>query len=315
MTLAEPGARAGVVGILPGLTLALANGRAPRSFGLPTAPTAQVERVLIVAELYLSAAQETGDVDLAFLGLQLLRANHLQPHFGFQKQLTNVFAAASRIRTDWQTRASGQLVEAFPHWQEYLKLVKRDNLRAAALYCQLEEGNPKEAKGAETSEEEGKKGGKEKGKEKGMSAVGWSPSPHPEGEGQHEYFTSRRREDLQRLSELEANIEAAVRARLPELSKGSSTRRGRRGEADVASSTSPVRAKERRGGSRNRTARSSSKGDERDDLKEGGVEKEVEGVATPTRARSSPPVPSRMSPPEPSSESFATPLDYEEFRF
>ncbi|KAG8344451.1 hypothetical protein TRVL_04716 [Trypanosoma vivax] len=141
MELVLPARRRAALDILPGLILGLANGRAPPELGFPdssasaavsakAAEEAQRKRAVIAADLFLSVGQETGNTDFAYLGIQLLRANSIPVSFSKQKQLTNVFAAATRIQNDWQMRASGQLVEVLPKWMDYYKSVFGDNMRA-----------------------------------------------------------------------------------------------------------------------------------------------------------------------------------------
>lgn len=185
MSLVPPESRRSVAATLPGVILGLANGRAPRLLALPDD---HVERVLTVAELFLGVAQETGNTDLAYLGVQLLRANDLMTPFAFQKQLTNVFSAAARLQTDWLVRSTGQLVDAFPRWVDYERMVRHDNV---VHLCELRDaakasGSPKPCLAS-----------------KGESECGV-------GQQQHEYFTSRRLEDVERVSALERNVEQAV---------------------------------------------------------------------------------------------------------
>lgn len=142
--------RAAAVKVVPGIIVTLANGRVvPQSFHLPGVdPHTRVparsppgvspsdgsaslreknvdeQRVQLITEMFMAAAQETGTTDLAYLALQLLRANGLTVPFTLQKQLTNVFSTASRITTDWRVRSSGVLAECLPKWKVYLKQVK-----------------------------------------------------------------------------------------------------------------------------------------------------------------------------------------------
>lgn len=145
--------RAAAVKVVPGIIVTLANGRVvPKSFHLPGVdPTHSAssagsshsllsseessrlreknvdeQRVRLITEMFMAAAQETGTTDLAYLALQLLRANGLTVPFTLQKQLTNVFSTASRITTDWRVRSSGVLAECLPKWKVYLKQVKSD---------------------------------------------------------------------------------------------------------------------------------------------------------------------------------------------
>ncbi|CCW71712.1 unnamed protein product [Phytomonas sp. Hart1] len=340
MSLAEPEARATTVGILPGLTLSLANGRAPPLFGLP-ASMGQAERVLIVAEIYLSVAQETGDVDLAFLGLQLLRANSIQPHFGFQKQLTNVFAASSRLRTDWQTRSSGQLVEMFPKWRDYLKVVRRDNLRAAERYLQTKDGSQGNGEGDQMSAMEASDDAGSSPLHCGRDVRFEGSNTATVGDTSHEYFTSRRREDLERLTELEMNIDAAVQARLPELYRQNSSRRVRQSDSATLSPTPPACESEGEGQAsalnNRRLARAKKKSrkeaeEEEDPNAATTFEENDDDAVSPKMGFRTPPPSSKrcdkqvktpplstptplQTPPEPSSGFFSSSLDYEEFRF
>lgn len=201
MELAEPQRRKAIVAVVPGLTLALANGRAPSTLGLPED---QHGRCMAVAELFLSVGQETGNTDLAYLGTQLLRANDIQTPFLLQKQLTNVFSTSSRVQTDWQVRQAGQLAEMYPKWLEYFRKVRSDNAKQLKLLSQAPE---------EHTAPDGNRGGKEavdanktkkkKNNETGGSAVaGSAPSDA--------YFTSGGAEALQRITGLEANIQHAL---------------------------------------------------------------------------------------------------------
>lgn len=116
--------RAATVKVVPGVIITLANGRVvPKEMGLPEDDE---RRVMLVTALFLSVAHETGNTDLAYLAIQLLRAHGLPVPFAFQKQLTNVFSTASRVQTDWKVRSSGVLAECLPKWKEYLKKVRAE---------------------------------------------------------------------------------------------------------------------------------------------------------------------------------------------
>lgn len=146
--------RAAAVKVVPAIIISLANGRVvPHYFGFPgtrgssleevnsttdgtekaisTDATMSVEeqRVRLVTELFMAVAQETGNSDLAYLALQLLRANGLTVPFTLQRQLTNVFSTAARISTDWRVRSAGVLAECLPKWKAYWRRVKSDVCR------------------------------------------------------------------------------------------------------------------------------------------------------------------------------------------
>lgn len=207
MELVDPTKRPSTVVTLPGIILSLANGRAPRSLGLPVDDTA---RVRLVSSLFLGVGQETGNTDVAYLGIQLLRANRIETPFSAQKQLTAVFAAQSRIQTDWQTRSASLLTAVFPKWVDYLKRVQADNRESLAA---LERGGVAvtAARGTGVSVLQRERGG---GAEASAAAE------------QYRYFASRRLDDMQRVTALEQNIDAAVWDRAPELRATRS--RGRR---------------------------------------------------------------------------------------
>lgn len=227
MSLAEPERRRQTVTVLPGLILGLANGRAPGSMGLPDE---HVTRVMLVAELFLGAGQETGNTDLAYLAVQLLRANSIAVPFTFQKQMTNVFAAAARIETDWQMRATGQLVEAFPKWLDYFRAVQTSNWAA----WQRQQGTKAaptvavpsigEAANATASTQRGS------GLCKGTTAAAAAEAGGDSS--QHHYFTSRRPEEVQRVVALERNIEEAVMSRGATLAAAAAKRRRGRSSAE-----------------------------------------------------------------------------------
>ncbi|KAH9584261.1 hypothetical protein LSM04_005874 [Trypanosoma melophagium] len=219
MEMLVPARRRAVLAVLPGLVLALANGRAPPALGLH--PTDQRARAVATADLFLSAGQETGNTDLAYLGIQLLRANDIPVPFLKQKQLTNVFAAATRIQTDWQMRVSGQLVEVLPKWMDYYKKVHHDNVDAM---IKLGEKDAAEAKkstvviGEKSSDNnESKKSSSMKNYEKNTTTtrdtILKNTKNSHDDEGVHDYFTSHRAENLVRLSDLESRILQCVRNR------------------------------------------------------------------------------------------------------
>lgn len=108
--------------IVPSIIVTLSSGRSvPRAMGLPTDLH---ERVVCVTSLFLAVAQETGNTDLAYLGIQLLRAHGVPVQFKFQKQVTLTFSTSSRIQTDWRVRGSGALMQCLPKWREYLRKVR-----------------------------------------------------------------------------------------------------------------------------------------------------------------------------------------------
>ncbi|KPA77819.1 hypothetical protein ABB37_06636 [Leptomonas pyrrhocoris] len=239
MELADPTKRTAAVTTLPGFILSLANGRAPRSLGLPER---DVDRIRLVSSLFMGVAQEAGDTDLAYLALQLLRANNMETPFAAQKQLTNVFAAASRIETDWQMRGASLLVGCYRKWLEYFREVQLDN---KASLEQLAAVEASVGKTGDTAQEAETPNGEEKQvapssssaaavKRMKSKAGGNHPgSAKPQGTGttrgeevkaekeesaeQYRYFTSRRQDDITRITALEENIEAAVRGRAAEL--------------------------------------------------------------------------------------------------
>ncbi|RNF19286.1 uncharacterized protein Tco025E_04221 [Trypanosoma conorhini] len=202
MDLLVPLRKRAVLEILPGLILGLANGRAPVALGFPT--DNQRARATIAADLFLGVGQETGNTDLAYLGIQLLRANDIPVPFPKQKQLTNVFSAATRIQTDWQMRVSGQLVEVLPKWMEYYKKVHVDNLRAM-----------KELSGAHATTAAAQAEAAGEGAARNATATARTPSSVCCGhdDGLHDYFSSHRAENLLRLSELERRVLTSVRRR------------------------------------------------------------------------------------------------------
>ncbi|EAN83281.1 hypothetical protein C3747_90g165 [Trypanosoma cruzi] len=213
MDLLVPLRKRAVLEILPGLILGLANGRAPTALGFPT--DSQRARAIMVADLFLGVGQETGNTDLAYLGIQLLRANDIPVPFPKQKQLTNVFSAATRIHTDWQMRVSGQLVEVMPKWMEYYKKVHLDNLRAIKG---LSEADSTSAVKQEDDDGEGIDVLKEKrvihAIGDGVNAAGKQTDKESNSDGVHGYFSSHRTENLLRLSALESQVLTAVRRRM-----------------------------------------------------------------------------------------------------
>ncbi|ORC89951.1 uncharacterized protein TM35_000102190 [Trypanosoma theileri] len=223
MELLVPARRRAVVAVLPGLVLGLANGRAPPALGLH--PTDQRARAVATADLFLSAGQETGNTDLAYLGIQLLRANDIPVPFPKQKQLTNVFAAATRIQTDWQMRVSGQLVEVLPKWMEYYKKVHNDNVNAMKRLHEKDSAEATVAVGEKFSDKnETKKLASKNNPEKtntttttttttSRDTISKSNRNSQDDEGVHDYFTSHRAENLVRLSDLENRILQCVRNR------------------------------------------------------------------------------------------------------
>lgn len=247
MELADTTKRAEAVTTLPGLILSLANGRAPRSLGLPER---DAERIRLVSALFLGVAQETGDTDLAYLALQLLRANDMETPFAAQKQLTNVFAAASRLETDWQMRGASLLVACYPKWLEYFRQVQLDNVTALARLTEAPVDEAETSRGVDTAAPPSKpqrhppplstaaaaaspsssaeatmsaKDNKWQVKHKKNTVVTAKNTEEEEAEEedtateQYRYFTSRRRDDVSRITALEENIEAAVRGRAEEL--------------------------------------------------------------------------------------------------
>jgi hypothetical protein len=254
MELVDPTKRTAAVATLPGFILSLANGRAPRSLGLPSN---DAERIRLVSSLFLGVAQETGDSDLAYLALQLLRANNMETPFAAQKQLTNVFAAASRIETDWQMRAASLLVECYRKWLDYFREVQRDNktalekLEAADLHDGSSNkgektGKEVEESGAQADQQRrlssssappsitAAKGTKGKGsrypagmQDKAALTGDAGDTAKEEAAEQYRYFTSRRQDDITRVVALEENIAAAVRGRAAELQGVRLRRQGR----------------------------------------------------------------------------------------
>lgn len=250
MELVDPTKRGSAVATLPGIILSLANGRAPRSMGLPEK---DADRVSLVSNLFLGVAQETGQTDLAYLAVQLLRANDMPTPFSAQKQMTNVFAASARIENDWQMRSTSSLVTSYRKWLEYYKAVQLDNKRAlAALQAQRAEAGDATAAADGTAEldldamrekrmrsraggaqavtddadvrsagEDGP-GGAAASSGSLKAAAGAAP-PTPDTPGspaateQYRYFTSRRQDDVTRVAALERNITDALRSRASEL--------------------------------------------------------------------------------------------------
>nr|CAJ2470148.1 unnamed protein product [Leishmania braziliensis] len=271
MELVDPTKRASAVATLPGIILSLANGRAPRSLGLPENDT---ERVRLVSNLFLGVAQEAGNTDLAYLAVQLLRANNLTTPFSAQKQITNAFAAASRIETDWQMRATSLLIESYPKWLEYFRRVQLDNMvalealqRGPAATTSSESARaggsdvttaaPKSAKRASLPDK--RHGKRSKGRTADSRRDGQLADHSPEDTGersaeQYRYFTSRQQDDVTRVTALEANIEAALRSRVSELREVQMNRRRKKSKEEAVSSGTSSAAGAERGG------RSSSKG-------------------------------------------------------
>ncbi|EPY32949.1 hypothetical protein STCU_02564 [Strigomonas culicis] len=196
MDLVDGDQRREVLQLLPGLTLSLANGRAPALLELPQE---QAARAAVVAELFLSCGQETGNAELAYLGVQLLRANDMPTPFSFQKQLTNVFSAAARIRNDWQMRGTGQLIDTYPKWLEYHKRVRLDNMKALkrieAEAAAAEQTERRDRRTVELSRAAGHKDGLR------LSTAG-GPA-----KGMHHYFSSRREEEVEHVRALQRNID------------------------------------------------------------------------------------------------------------
>ncbi|CBZ25217.1 conserved hypothetical protein [Leishmania mexicana MHOM/GT/2001/U1103] len=252
MELVDPTKRASAVATLPGIILSLANGRAPRSLGLPESDT---ERVRLVSNLFLGVAQETGNTDLAYLAVQLLRANDLPTPFSAQKQITNVFAAASRIETDWQMRATSLLIESYPKWLEYYKRVQLDNkvalealqrgtvpttsdesagaggggVTAAAsraprkVACALDKHHGKRSKGRTADSDKN-----------GEAADSSLEDTGERSTEQYRYFTSRQQDDVTRVTALEQNIEAALCSRASELREVPVNRRRKKSKEEAA---------------------------------------------------------------------------------
>ncbi|AYU77619.1 hypothetical protein, conserved [Leishmania donovani] len=252
MELVDPTKRASAVATLPGIILSLANGRAPRSLGLPESDT---ERVRLVSNLFLGVAQETGNTDLAYLSVQLLRANDLPTPFSAQKQITNVFAAASRIETDWQMRATSLLIESYPKWLEYYKRVQLDNKVALeALSRGPVPNTSNESAGAEggdvtaAASRAPRKESYALDKHHGKRSKGRTADSDMNGEAadssledteersteQYRYFTSRQQDDVTRVTALEENIEAALRSRASELREVPVNRRRKKSKEETA---------------------------------------------------------------------------------
>nr|CCC90684.1 unnamed protein product [Trypanosoma congolense IL3000] len=223
-----PARRRAVVEILPGLILGLANGRAPPELGFPEATgssasnssgakggaeEAQRRRAIMAADLFLGVGQETGNTDFAYLGIQLLRANDIPVPFPKQKQLTNVFSAATRIQTDWQMRVSGQLVEVLPKWMDYYKTVYNDNIQA------MKRLNEKEGSAMAKASQKADAVKREKMPHGGIhlrnenDRAGSSYRGEENVDGVHDYFSSHRDENMDRLADLEKRIEECVRKR------------------------------------------------------------------------------------------------------
>ncbi|KAG5482493.1 hypothetical protein CUR178_05633 [Leishmania enriettii] len=254
MELVDPTKRASAVATLPGVILSLANGRAPRSMGLPENDT---ERVRLVSNLFLGVAQETGSTDLSYLAVQLLRANNLLTPFSAQKQITNVFAAAYRIETDWQMRATSLLIESYPKWLEYYRRVQLDNKVALDA---LERGPVSTVRGESVEAEREEvtaaasralnkaplvankhRSRRSKGHAAESSRIGEAAHSSPEDTGdgateQYRYFTSRQQDDVTRVTALEENIDAALRSRASELREVQKGRRRKKNMENAASS-------------------------------------------------------------------------------
>ncbi|ESL06497.1 hypothetical protein TRSC58_05828 [Trypanosoma rangeli SC58] len=236
MDLLVPLRKRAVLEVLPGLILGLANGRAPAALKFLT--DNQRARATMAADLFLGVGQETGNTDLAYLGIQLLRANDIAVPFPKQKQLTNVFSAATRIQTDWQMRVSGQLVEVLPKWMEYYKKVHMDNLRAMkglseahSTTAAAQTGAAGEGESELTAKRDittartppllrGRGGtharvmlGAAAGGDGGVPAAEKRAGDYGDDDGVHDYFSSHRSENLLRLSELESRVLESVRRR------------------------------------------------------------------------------------------------------
>ncbi|KAG5481963.1 hypothetical protein LSCM1_05675 [Leishmania martiniquensis] len=253
MELVDPTKRASAVATLPGVILSLANGRAPRSMGLPEKDT---DRVRLVSNLFLGVAQETGNTDLSYLAVQLLRANDLTTPFSAQKQITNVFAAAYRIETDWQMRATSLLVESYPKWLEYYRRVQLDNkmaldsLERGSAASTSEEGarangggvtaaasraSTKMPTAAQTHRSKRPKGCTAKSNRMGETAGNSAGDAGGESTEQYRYFTSRQQDDVTRVTALEKNIDAALLSRASELREVHKSRRRKRSKDETAS--------------------------------------------------------------------------------
>ena len=112
---------------IPQFVLSLNANKAVNALNLPSE---QVQRTKCITELLLATAQEVGQPVLGFIGLQLSQAASIPIEYTMQKRLTNVFASAQRIKTDWDLRGSGRLLQVFPSWvHSYFKLLKQDTVK------------------------------------------------------------------------------------------------------------------------------------------------------------------------------------------
>lgn len=109
---------------IPGIALALCNGKAAGTLALPEDALLRTEAV---ADILVGLGQEIASPGIAFLAVQILRANNLEVPYRLQKALTNVFSAVQRTKTDWDLRSTGLLKHAYPRWTtKYLRQVGAD---------------------------------------------------------------------------------------------------------------------------------------------------------------------------------------------
>lgn len=233
--LLDPMQRAAAAKIAPGIIISLANGRAPpKEWGLPEGDT---ERIVVVTALFMAAAHETGNTDLAFLALQLLRAHDITVPFLLQRQLTNCFATSSRVQTDWKMRSSGSLSESLPKWLDYLKKVKTDVRASHARSGRSSEDRDdheleQQAQMFEppSAEELPAPGDKRQKKQKGVKGSALSSSGHGESKSstteQSQYFSTDRRVSV--TKELERNIKEYAMVRVKHWSSLTGKRSERR---------------------------------------------------------------------------------------
>eukprot|EP00796_Vickermania_ingenoplastis_P007051 gene7051-4994_t len=286
--------RAATVKAVPGIVVTLANGRIARE--ALQLPEQDEERVLLVTALFMAVAHETGNTDLAYLAIQLLRAHGMTVPFTFQKQLTNVFSTASRIMTDWRVRSSGLLAECLPKWKEYLRRVRLEvrgnwtkEQRRALESMEDDESEDmssmprlEEAPAAVPHQPEAKRKITKKTSKTASKGV-------EEPEGVAQYFTSAESFGAggsRTIRELEANIRAAAEARvLFWASQPQEVRKGRRSKA--AMEEEAILAA--RGLGHNETDPSSSCPPDQGDDAEEAVEEVEEPTPSQPRRRGRPP--------------------------
>jgi len=75
---------------LPNLVLGLAGGKAESVVQIaPLTPEGSLRRTQCIGEMLVALGQEVGHASPAFLGVQLLRANHIKVPYRTQKKVSN----------------------------------------------------------------------------------------------------------------------------------------------------------------------------------------------------------------------------------